>query len=104
MAWVGWGRSRCWVPAGDAGMAKRRRAGQHEWCGRPRGVVRHAPPTDSGAAQCERVGILGGAEEILCFSERTRRVGAIPLLGNGNEPAPTATEDSDPGTDAELEG
>ncbi len=67
-------------------------------------VVRHGPPTDSGAAHRERVGILGGAEEILCFSERTRPVGAIPLLGNGNEPAPTATEDSDPGTDAELEG
>ena len=43
------------------------------------------------------------AEEIQCFSETGRRIVAILLLGNGNEPAPTATEDSDPGKDAQLE-
>ena len=37
------------------------------------------------------------------MSETARRVGAILLLGNGNEPAPRATEDSDPGKDAPLE-
>ena len=43
------------------------------------------------------------AEEIQYFSETARRIMAILLLGNGNEPAPTATEDSDPGKDAQLE-
>ena len=44
------------------------------------------------------------AEEIECFSETARRIGAILLLGYGNEPAPTATEASDLGRDAQLEG
>ena len=33
-----------------------------------------------------------------------RRIGAILLLGYENEPAPTATEASDLGRDAQLEG
>ena len=49
------------------------------------------------------VGWAMRAEEIQYFSETTRWIGAILLLGNGNEPAPTATEDSDPGRDAQLE-
>ena len=44
------------------------------------------------------------AEDIQCFSEVARRIGEILLVGNGNEPAPTATEDSDPGKDAQLKG
>ena len=59
---------------------------------------------DSDPAHHERVGGLGGAGEILCFSERARRSGASLLGRNGNEPVPTATEDSDPGPEAELEG
>ena len=49
-------------------------------------------------------GGFGGPEAILCFGGRARRIGANLLVGNGNEPAPPATEDSDPGTEAELEG
>ena len=38
--------------------------------------------------------------EVQHFSQTAQRVAAILLLGNGNEPAPTATEDPDPGKDA----
>ena len=44
------------------------------------------------------------AEEIQCFSQTARGIVAILLVENGNEPAPTATEDSDPGKDAPLKG
>ena len=56
-----------------------------------------------GQAHRERGRALRG-EEIQYFGEVAGRIGAILLLGNGNEPAPTAAEDSDPGKDAPLKG
>ena len=64
------------------------------------GRVRDAAPTPEAMRRARAL----RAEEIECPSERARRIRAILLLGNGNEPAPRATEDSDPGTNAQLEG
>ena len=44
------------------------------------------------------------AEEIQYLSVTARRIAAILLLGNRDEPTPTATEDPIPSKDAQLKG
>ena len=44
------------------------------------------------------------AEEIQYLSVPARRIAAILLLGNRDEPTPTATDDSDPSKDTQLKG